>query len=262
MVRSTALNTRAGTASIMVAVQISVTPVSGSPVTKQSRLLGTLARTSSGWKLSALGQVPVGAASPSSGRGSAAVADKDVKVTEVPPDEDAALVAGATTAAKRPAPLARRRPESPISCNPGSAQPENTATRERAGRGRKSDLVQSEIAEPRRDCPSSRRRPGRPRRPGGRAGGSPPRSGSHGRPGRVRGVGHAARQQPAQRRGRTGQHGAHRRAGHRHGPPGDLRRGQHDLLLQLRRHRGDPAGGAGRAHRPGGAPSTTPCSRW
>ena len=66
----TALNTRAGTASIMVAVQISVTPVSGSPVTKQSRLLGTLARTSSGWKLSALGQVPVGAASPSSGKGS------------------------------------------------------------------------------------------------------------------------------------------------------------------------------------------------
>ena len=66
----TALNPRAGTASIMVAVQITVTPASGSPATKQSRLLGTLTRTPSGWKLSALGQVPVGAASPGSGKGS------------------------------------------------------------------------------------------------------------------------------------------------------------------------------------------------
>ncbi len=67
----TALNPRAGTASVIVAVQITVTPASGSPVTKQSRLLGTLARTPSGWKLSALGQVPVGAASSGSGKGSA-----------------------------------------------------------------------------------------------------------------------------------------------------------------------------------------------
>jgi Mce-associated membrane protein len=66
----TALNQQAGTASLMVAVQITVTPASGSPATKQSRLLGTLTRTSSGWKLSALGQVPVGAASPGSGKGS------------------------------------------------------------------------------------------------------------------------------------------------------------------------------------------------
>src|SRR5579863_1941733 len=65
----TALNSRSGTASIMVAVQITVTPASGTPATKQSRLLGTMTRTPSGWKLSALGQVPVGAASPSSGRG-------------------------------------------------------------------------------------------------------------------------------------------------------------------------------------------------
>lgn len=62
---------RAGTASIMVAVQITVTPASGSPTVKQGRLLGTLTRTASGWKLSALGQVPVGAASPGSGKGSA-----------------------------------------------------------------------------------------------------------------------------------------------------------------------------------------------
>jgi Mce-associated membrane protein len=66
----TALNPQAGTASIMVAVQITVTPASGSPVTKQSRLLGTLTRTPSGWKLSALGQVPVGAAASGSGKGS------------------------------------------------------------------------------------------------------------------------------------------------------------------------------------------------
>ena len=64
----TALNPRAGTASIIVAVQITVTPANGSPVTKQSRLAGTLTKTSSGWKLSQLGQVPVGAAT--SGKGS------------------------------------------------------------------------------------------------------------------------------------------------------------------------------------------------
>ena len=65
----TALNPRAGTASIIVAVQITVTPASGSPVTKQSRLAGTLTKTSSGWKLSQLGQVPVGAAGSATGRG-------------------------------------------------------------------------------------------------------------------------------------------------------------------------------------------------
>ena len=65
----TALNPRAGTASIIVAVQITVTPANGSPVTKQSRLAGTLTKTSSGWKLSQLGQVPVGAAGSASGNG-------------------------------------------------------------------------------------------------------------------------------------------------------------------------------------------------
>src|SRR6516162_7210997 len=67
----TALNPRAGTASLIVAVQITVTPASGSPVTKQSRLAGQLTRVRGGWKLSALGQVPVGAAANSSGTGSA-----------------------------------------------------------------------------------------------------------------------------------------------------------------------------------------------
>jgi Mce-associated membrane protein len=67
----TALNPHAGTASIMVAVQITVTPAGGPPATKQSRLLGTLARTPAGWKLSALGQVPVGTAAAGGGKGSA-----------------------------------------------------------------------------------------------------------------------------------------------------------------------------------------------
>jgi len=66
----TALNPRAGTASVIVAVQITVTPAHGSPATKQSRLIGTLTRTSSGWKLSQLGQVPVGAASSGGGKNS------------------------------------------------------------------------------------------------------------------------------------------------------------------------------------------------
>ena len=66
----TSLNARAGTASIIVAVQITVTPASGSPATKQSRLAGRLTRTPAGWKLSALGQVPVGAAANGGGTGS------------------------------------------------------------------------------------------------------------------------------------------------------------------------------------------------
>jgi Mce-associated membrane protein len=66
----TSLNTRGGTASFIVAVQITVSPAKGTAVTKQSRLAGRLARTPQGWKLSALGQVPVGAAAGSSGTGS------------------------------------------------------------------------------------------------------------------------------------------------------------------------------------------------
>lgn len=58
----TSLNTQAGTAQIIVALQITVKPPTGSPTTKQSRLEGSLVRTTSGWKLSALGQVPVASA--------------------------------------------------------------------------------------------------------------------------------------------------------------------------------------------------------
>jgi Mce-associated membrane protein len=58
----TALNARAGTATIITAVQLTVIPPTGSPAVKQERLTGQLIRTRSGWKLSSLGQVPVGAA--------------------------------------------------------------------------------------------------------------------------------------------------------------------------------------------------------
>jgi Mce-associated membrane protein len=58
----TSLNVQAGTAHIIVAMQITVVPATGNPVTKQSRLAAVLKRTPAGWKLSALGQVPVGAA--------------------------------------------------------------------------------------------------------------------------------------------------------------------------------------------------------
>ena len=57
-------NLNARTATILVAMQITVTPASGAPATKQNRLEGQLTWTPSGWKLSALSQVPVEAARP------------------------------------------------------------------------------------------------------------------------------------------------------------------------------------------------------
>ena len=62
----TSLNQQARTADIIVALQLTVKPPTGAATTKQSRLEGTLARIGSVWKLSALGQVPVGAAAPGS----------------------------------------------------------------------------------------------------------------------------------------------------------------------------------------------------
>jgi Mce-associated membrane protein len=67
----TSLNVRSHTAGIIVAVQITVTPAKGAPTIKQSRLAGQLTRTAAGWKLSALGEVPVGAAAGSTGTGAA-----------------------------------------------------------------------------------------------------------------------------------------------------------------------------------------------
>lgn len=56
----TKLNLAAGRATIIVAIQITVTPSRGKLSVKQSRLEGELTRTPSGWKLADLTQVPVG----------------------------------------------------------------------------------------------------------------------------------------------------------------------------------------------------------
>ncbi|MEV6162799.1 hypothetical protein AB0L71_12890 [Streptomyces sp. NPDC052052] len=56
----TELDERAGKASVMVALRITVTASTGKPSVKESRMLGQLTHTSDGWKLSALGQAPVG----------------------------------------------------------------------------------------------------------------------------------------------------------------------------------------------------------
>lgn len=56
----TELDDRAGKAGVMVALRVTVTAPEGKPVAKESRMLGQLTRTSDGWKLSALGQAPVG----------------------------------------------------------------------------------------------------------------------------------------------------------------------------------------------------------
>ncbi|MFI0355646.1 hypothetical protein [Actinomadura sp. 9N407] len=57
----TELDQHAGKASVIVALQITVTPPKGDPAIKKTRLVGQLTRTATGWKLSALAQAPVGA---------------------------------------------------------------------------------------------------------------------------------------------------------------------------------------------------------
>lgn len=61
----TELDTRTGKASVMVALRITVRAPKGAPSVKESRLVGELTRTAAGWKLSALGQAPMGDASTS-----------------------------------------------------------------------------------------------------------------------------------------------------------------------------------------------------
>ncbi|MCG7525629.1 hypothetical protein MHW47_14405 [Streptomyces sp. OfavH-34-F] len=56
----TELDDRAGKAGVMVALRVTVTAPKGKPAVKESRMLGQLTRTPDGWKLSALGQAPVG----------------------------------------------------------------------------------------------------------------------------------------------------------------------------------------------------------
>lgn len=64
----TELDTRTGRASIMIALRITVEAPKSKPAVKESRMLGELTRTPGGWKLSALGQAPMGdsAAAPDS----------------------------------------------------------------------------------------------------------------------------------------------------------------------------------------------------
>ncbi|WP_328913086.1 MULTISPECIES: hypothetical protein [unclassified Streptomyces] len=56
----TELDTRTGRASVMIALRITVRAPKAEPSVKESRLLGELTRTGGGWKLSALGQAPMG----------------------------------------------------------------------------------------------------------------------------------------------------------------------------------------------------------
>ncbi|TDD76555.1 hypothetical protein E1293_26985 [Actinomadura darangshiensis] len=56
----TELDARAGKAAVIAAVSISITGADGKPASNLRRFTGQLTRTSSGWKLSALGQAPTG----------------------------------------------------------------------------------------------------------------------------------------------------------------------------------------------------------
>ncbi|MFI7007203.1 nuclear transport factor 2 family protein [Streptomyces sp. NPDC050145] len=56
----TELDERAGRARVMVALRVTVTASGGKSSQKDSRMLGELTRTDGHWKLSALGQAPVG----------------------------------------------------------------------------------------------------------------------------------------------------------------------------------------------------------
>jgi Mce-associated membrane protein len=59
----TSVDQQKHTAGIIAAVQITVTPATGSAATKRNRLQGTLTQTTAGWKLSSLSVVPVGSTS-------------------------------------------------------------------------------------------------------------------------------------------------------------------------------------------------------
>jgi Mce-associated membrane protein len=54
------LDQRSGRASVLIALRITVDAPDEKPSSKESRLLGELTRTDSGWKLSGLGQAPTG----------------------------------------------------------------------------------------------------------------------------------------------------------------------------------------------------------
>ncbi|WP_329125848.1 hypothetical protein [Streptomyces sp. NBC_01465] len=56
----TALDDRAGTASMIATVTVAITPKSGSATSDRKRFEASLARTPDGWKVTALNAVPVG----------------------------------------------------------------------------------------------------------------------------------------------------------------------------------------------------------
>ncbi|MEV0090795.1 hypothetical protein [Streptomyces sp. NPDC050738] len=56
----TALDERAGTASMIATVTVDITPKGGTATSDRKRFEATLARTSDGWKVTALNAVPVG----------------------------------------------------------------------------------------------------------------------------------------------------------------------------------------------------------
>lgn len=58
----TELDDRAGRARVLVALRVTVRAADGTRTDKDSRMLGELTRTDGRWKLSALGQAPVGGA--------------------------------------------------------------------------------------------------------------------------------------------------------------------------------------------------------
>ncbi|GDY29366.1 hypothetical protein [Gandjariella thermophila] len=58
----TQLDDRAGTATLIALVDTVVTPEGGQAVTKRNEFQAAMTRTPSGWKISALGPVPVGSA--------------------------------------------------------------------------------------------------------------------------------------------------------------------------------------------------------
>ncbi len=59
----TELDDRAGRARVLVALRVTVEAADGAKTDKDSRMLGELTRTEGRWKLSALGQAPVGGTS-------------------------------------------------------------------------------------------------------------------------------------------------------------------------------------------------------
>jgi Mce-associated membrane protein len=67
----TQLDTTGGTASVMVAVDVTVTPAKGSPFTERESEIGQVSRTATGWKLSSLGY-PAASSGSSAASGSSA----------------------------------------------------------------------------------------------------------------------------------------------------------------------------------------------